>query len=60
MVHAFKASITMEVTGLPDLNGQINMNPMFKLKGPMCINNYALEPVLFEKLHNNKLSIFSV
>ena len=56
MVHGFKASSTMNVTELFDLNGHINMNPIFKLKDPMHMDNSALEPVLFEKLHNIKLS----
>ena len=55
MVHGFKASSTMSITELLDLNGHINTNLMFKPKGPMCMNNSALEPVLFEKLHNIKL-----
>ena len=56
MVHGFKASSTKNDTELLDINGHINTNPMYKPKGAMCINNSALEPVLFEKLHNIKLS----
>ena len=52
MAHDFKASSTMNVTEHLDLNGHINMNPMFKPKGSMLMKNSALEPVLFEKLHN--------
>ena len=56
MVHGFKASSTMIVTELLHLNGHIKMNPMFEPKCPMHMNNSALEPVLFEKVHNIKLS----
>ena len=56
MVHGFKASSTMNVTEPLDINGHISINPMFKPKGPMYMNNSALEPVLFEKLHDIKLS----
>ena len=56
MVHGFKTSSTKNVTEPLDLNGHFNMNLIFKPKGPMCINNSALEPVLYEKLHNTKLS----
>ena len=56
MVHGFKASSTKNVTKLLDLNAHINTNPMFKPAGPMHMKNLALEPELFEKLHNSKLS----
>ena len=46
----------MNVTKLLNLNGHINTNPMFKPEGPMHMKNPALESVLFEKLHNIKLS----
>ena len=52
----------MNISELPDLNGHINMKLMSKPEGPTHMNNYALEPVLFEKLHNIKLlhSVFRV
>ena len=46
----------MNVSECLDLNGYIKTKPMSKLEGPTCMNNSALEPVLFEKLHNIKLS----
>ena len=56
MLHGFKASSTKDVTELLDLNGHINTNFMFKPKDLKHMNNSALESVLFEKLHNIKLS----
>ena len=56
MLHGFKASSTMNVTEPLDLNGHINTNLMFKPKGSTCMYNFALEPVLFEKLHDIMLS----
>ena len=46
----------MNSTNLLDLIDHINMNLMFKPEGPTCMNNSVPETILFEKLHNIKLS----
>ena len=46
----------MNITELLDLNGHINMKPMIEPEGPTHMKNSVLEPVLFEELHNTKLS----
>ena len=46
----------MNVSELLVLNGHIKMKLMSKPEGQTHMNNSALEPVLFEKLHNIKLS----
>ena len=56
LVQGFKAPNTMNVSELLGLNGNIKMKPVSKPEGPACMNKSALEPVLFEKLHNIKLS----
>ena len=56
MVHSFKAPSTKKVNDFLDLNNHINNKLMLKLKGPTHENTSSLEPVLFEKLHNIKLS----
>ena len=56
MVHGTKAPSTKNVNELLDLNGHINTNTMFKPTGLTHENKSSLEPVLFEKLHNIKLS----
>ena len=55
MVHGFKASSTKNVE-LLDLSSHINTKLIFKPEGPTHENTSSLEPVLFEKLHNIKLS----
>ena len=52
----------MNIMELLDLNGHIKMNSMSKPEGPTYMNNSGLEPVLFEKQHNIKLShsVFTV
>ena len=56
LVQDFKALSTINITELLDLNGHIKMNPLSGPEGSTHINNSLLEPVLFEKLHNIKLS----
>ena len=46
----------MNISELLDLNDHIKMNPMYKCEGFTHMNISALEPVLYEKLHNIKLS----
>ena len=52
----------MNVSQLLDLNGHIKTKLMSKPKNPSHMNFSVLEPVLFEKLHNIKLSnsVFTV
>ena len=54
--QGFKAPSNMNVSELLDLHGHIKTKPMSKAKNPSCMNYSALEPVLFEKPHNSKLS----
>ena len=56
MVNDFKAPSTKNVDDLLDLNGHINTKLIFTPKGPTCENTTSLTPVLFQKLHNIKLS----
>ena len=61
-MQGFDALNKMNVSELLDLNGHIKTKPMSKPQSPSYMNYSALEPVLFEKLHNIKLSnsVFSV
>ena len=56
LVQGFKAPSTLNVSELLDLNDHIKTKLMSKPEGRTCMNNSALEPVLFKKLHNIKLS----
>ena len=51
-----QAPSTMNVSELLDINGHIKTKLMSKPEGPTHMYNSTLEPVLFEKLHNIKLS----
>ena len=55
-MQGFKAPSNMKVSELHDLNGHIKTKSMSKPKNPYHMNYPALEPILFEKLHNIKLS----
>ena len=52
MVQGSKASSTMDITELLDLNGHINMNLMFKPEGPTPKRDSALEPVLLQYMND--------
>ena len=56
LVQGFKAPSNMNVSECLDLISHINTKPMSKPQNQSCLSYYALEPVLFEKLHNIKLS----
>ena len=56
LVEGFKAPSTMNVNELLDFNHHIKTKPMSKPESPTHMNNSALEPVLFEKPQNIKLS----
>ena len=46
----------MNIGNILDLNGHINAKPIPKSENQSCMNYSSLKPVLFEKLHNIKLS----
>ena len=46
----------MNISEILDLNGHIKAKPMPKSENQSCMNYSSLEPVLFEKVHNIKLS----
>ena len=46
----------MNISKFLDLNGHINAKPRYKPKNQSCMNYSSLQPVLFEKLNNIKLS----
>ena len=56
LVQGFKSPSNMNISELLDLNGHIKAKLMSKPKNQSHMNYSALEPVLFEKLHNIKLS----
>ena len=55
-VQGFKSPSNMNISELLDLNGHIKAKPMSKLENHSHMNYSLLEPVLFEKLNNTKLS----
>ena len=56
LLQGFKSPSNMNSSNLLDLNGHIEAKLMSKSEKITCMNYSALEPVLFEILHNIKLS----
>ena len=55
-MKGFKSPSNMNISELLDLNGHNKANQMSKSENQSCMNYSSLEPVLFEKLQNIKLS----
>ena len=55
-MQGFKSSSNMNISNHLDLNGHIKAKLIPKSKNQSFMNYSSLEPVLFEKLHNIKLS----
>ena len=56
LVQGFKSPSYMNISEPIDINGHIKTQLMSKPEKQSCMNYSTLEPVLFEKLHNIKLS----
>ena len=50
------SQVTWMLVNILILMVTLKQKPISDHEGPTCMNNFALEPVLFEKLHNIKLS----
>ena len=56
LVQGFRSASNMNISNLLDLNGHIKAKQMSKSQSQSHMNYSSLEPVLFEKLNNIKLS----